>query len=69
MSEMQLDLDSGEPLSVRRFAVEESVSDLFSVLVWARSENAAIDLDALVGAESNADTCASTGVRPVVDGG
>jgi len=49
MSEMQLDLDSGEPLSVRRFEVEEAASSLFSVSVWARSENPTIDLEALVG--------------------
>ncbi len=67
MSEMQLDLDSGEPLSVRRFAVEESVSDLFSVLVWARSENAAIDLDALVG--KAASFRVAHGTRLVQDGG
>jgi type VI secretion system secreted protein VgrG len=49
MGDLQLSLDSGEPLSVRRFTVEESVSTLFSVSIWARSENAALDLESLVG--------------------
>ncbi|MBL8741399.1 MAG: type VI secretion system tip protein VgrG, partial [Myxococcales bacterium] len=49
MSEMHLQLDSGERLSVRRFEVEESASSLFCASVWARSESPTIDLDALVG--------------------
>ena len=38
-----------ESLSVRRFAVNEAISSLFTVSIWARSESPAIDLEAIVG--------------------
>ncbi|WP_437518055.1 type VI secretion system Vgr family protein [Sorangium sp. So ce1099] len=37
-------------LSVRRFAVEEAISTLFSVTVWARTPDPSLDLSAFVGA-------------------
>jgi type VI secretion system secreted protein VgrG len=50
MSTLELTFASGESsLSVRRFAIEEAVSSLFSVSVWARSPDPSVDLDALVG--------------------
>ena len=50
MSILELSFASGEDsLSVRRFAVQEAVSSLFTVSVWARSESPALDLEALVG--------------------
>jgi len=36
-------------LSVRRFSVHEAVSSLFTVSIWARSENPAIDFEAIIG--------------------
>lgn len=45
-----LSFASGEDsLSVRRFSVEEAVSALFRVSIWAVSPNASLDLEALVG--------------------
>ncbi len=50
MGQLDLWFDSGEDtLSVRRFAVHEAMSSLFSVSVWARSPNDDIDLEAIVG--------------------
>lgn len=47
---MSLLFESGEDsLSVRRFAVHEAMSSLFSVSVWARSPNDDIDLEGIVG--------------------
>src|SRR5262249_25512162 len=36
-------------LSVRHFSVHEAISGLFTVSVWARSENPSIDLEAIIG--------------------
>ena len=49
MPSLKLAVASGDALSVRRFVVSESVSSLFSVTVWARSESPDIDLEAIVG--------------------
>jgi type VI secretion system secreted protein VgrG len=50
MPVLELSFASGErSLSVRRFAVHEGVSTLFTVSVWARSVSPSIDLEALVG--------------------
>ena len=50
MSILELTFSSGEDsLSVRRFSVHESISSLFTISVWARSESPAIDLESLVG--------------------
>lgn len=50
MPVLELSFESGESsLSVRRFSVQEAVSSLFSVSIWARSESPAIDLEAIVG--------------------
>ena len=50
MSNLELSFASGESsLSVRRLAVREGVSSLFTVEVMARSEEASINLEALVG--------------------
>jgi type VI secretion system secreted protein VgrG len=47
---LQLFFASGESsLSVRRFVIQEAVSSLFSVSVWARSPDSSVDLSALVG--------------------
>jgi uncharacterized protein involved in type VI secretion and phage assembly len=47
---LSLWFDSGEDtLSVRRFAVHEAMSSLFSASVWARSPNDDIDLESIVG--------------------
>ncbi len=50
MSLLELSFADGETsLSVRRFSVYEGISTLFSVSIWAGSENPAVDLEALVG--------------------
>jgi uncharacterized protein involved in type VI secretion and phage assembly len=50
MPRIDLSFESGEEsLSVRRFAVREAVSELFTVSIWARSREPSLDLDALVG--------------------
>ena len=59
---LELSFASGEKsLSVRRFSVHEAASSLFSVSIWARSENPSIDLEALIG--KPASFRISTGVR------
>ncbi|HLM72504.1 MAG TPA: phage late control D family protein, partial [Polyangiaceae bacterium] len=46
---LELSFASGESsLSVRRFSVNEAVSSLFSISVWARSESPSIDLEAII---------------------
>ncbi len=50
MSLLELSFASGEDsLSVRRFSIQEGVSSLFTVSVWALSPNPYLDLEALVG--------------------
>ena len=50
MPALDLSFASGESsLSVRRFAVHEGLSTLFSVSVWARSPDPSLALDTLVG--------------------
>ncbi|MEZ4302365.1 MAG: type VI secretion system tip protein TssI/VgrG [Polyangiaceae bacterium] len=47
---LSLWFESGEDtLSVRRFAVHEAMSSLFSASIWARSPNDDIDLESIVG--------------------
>ncbi|WP_438044458.1 type VI secretion system Vgr family protein [Sorangium sp. So ce128] len=51
MPVLELTFERLDPsLSVRRFAVREAISTLFSVTVWARSPDPSLDLSALVGA-------------------
>ncbi|WP_437693844.1 type VI secretion system Vgr family protein [Sorangium sp. So ce176] len=51
MPVLELTFDRLDPsLSVRRFAVEEAISTLFSATVWARSPDPSLDLSAIVGA-------------------
>ena len=49
MSNAQITTAAGSPLSPRRFSVHEAVSSLFSVSVWARSEDDSIPTEAVVG--------------------
>jgi type VI secretion system secreted protein VgrG len=50
MSTFELTFQSGEAsLSVRRIAVQEAISDLFTVSVWARSTLPDIAIDSIVG--------------------
>jgi uncharacterized protein involved in type VI secretion and phage assembly len=50
MSILELGFESKESsLSVRRFAVHESMSSLFSVSIWARSPDDDLDLETIVG--------------------
>ncbi|AGP42302.1 hypothetical protein SCE1572_52070 [Sorangium cellulosum So0157-2] len=47
---MELSFEDGETsLSVRRFSVQEAISSLFTVSVWARSRNESLELDSIVG--------------------
>jgi type VI secretion system secreted protein VgrG len=50
MSFFELQFDSGESsLTVRRFSIHEAVSTPFTVTVWVRSEDPAVDLSNIVG--------------------
>lgn len=50
MAELLVGFDSKEEsLSVRRFAVSEEMSSLFSVAIWARSPDDDLDLETIVG--------------------
>ncbi len=50
MSFFELKFDSGESsLTVRRFSIHEAVSTPFTVSVWVRSEDPAVDLSGIVG--------------------
>jgi len=50
---LDLTVASGADLSVRRFAVEESVSALFTVAVWARCEEPDVDLEGIIGKDAS----------------
>ncbi len=50
---LDLKVSSGADLSVRRFSAEESVSSLFTIGVWVRSEDPDIDLEGIVGKEAS----------------
>ena len=50
MSILNLTLDgAGETLVTRRFSVQEGISNLFTVSIWAGSRNDSLDLDSIVG--------------------
>ncbi|XXX80122.1 type VI secretion system tip protein TssI/VgrG [Sorangium sp. So ce134] len=50
MSRLELSFASGEQsLSVKRFSVQEAISGLFTVSVWAHSPSPHLDLECLVG--------------------
>src|SRR5580704_13345233 len=50
MPNLTLTFASGESsLSVSRFAVHEGISTLFTVAIWALSDDPSIDLDTIVG--------------------
>jgi type VI secretion system secreted protein VgrG len=49
MPTLDLEVASGEALSVRRFEIEEAISDLFTVSLVVRSESPSVDLEAIVG--------------------
>ena len=50
MPSLELAFASGDTsLAVRRFTVHESVSNLFTVSVWARSPDSGLDLESIVG--------------------
>ncbi len=50
MPNLDLTFASGETsLAVSRFAVHEGISSLFTVSIWALSEDPSLDLDAIVG--------------------
>jgi type VI secretion system secreted protein VgrG len=46
---LELEVASGDPLSVRRFVVREAVSEPFDLDVETRSSDPSLDLDAIVG--------------------
>jgi type VI secretion system secreted protein VgrG len=49
MAKLEVVVESGDPLDVRRFDVSEHVSGLFTVGLWVRSENPSIDFEQIVG--------------------
>ena len=61
MSTFDLTFQSGETsLSVRRISVQESISDLFTVSVWARSKLPDIAIDGIVGFPASLKITAGT---------
>jgi type VI secretion system secreted protein VgrG len=52
MPKLELTVSSLDALDPRRFVVSERLSRPYLVEVWARSKNASIDLDAIVGLEA-----------------
>ncbi len=50
---LDLTVSSGADLSVRRFVVEESVSTLTTIAIWARSEDPYVDLEGIIGKEAS----------------
>ena len=68
MAQLELTFESKEEsLSVRRFAVHEAMSSLFSVSAWARSPDDDIDLEAMVG--KKAALRAASGIAFALHGG
>src|SRR5689334_18249037 len=68
MPYLELTFQCGETsLSVRRFTIHEAVSTPYSLSVWARSENPAIDLAPIAGQPAGAKITA--GYMHVVGGG
>ena len=68
MQLLELSFDCGvDSLSVRKVTVEEAVSKLFEVHVWARSPDPHIDLEAIVGRP--AEFRATTGWNEALPGG
>src|SRR5262245_26122153 len=68
MPQLELSFQSGESsLSVRRFSIHDAVSNPFTVSVWARSENPAIDLGCIVGQQAGIKLTA--GFIPRLGGG
>src|SRR5437016_5767082 len=54
MAQLELSFASGETsLSVRRFSVQEAISSLFTVSVWARSPTQDLDLESIVGKQAS----------------
>lgn len=49
MPALRLDVASGAPLDVRRFVIEEAISEPFLITVMAHCHDPALDLDAIVG--------------------
>ncbi|UQA56819.1 type VI secretion system Vgr family protein [Polyangium aurulentum] len=50
MAFFELSFECGDTsLTVRRFSIHEAVSTPFAVSLWARSENPAVDIEAIVG--------------------
>jgi uncharacterized protein involved in type VI secretion and phage assembly len=68
MSLLELAFESKEDsLSVRRFALHEGMSSLFSVSVWARSPNDDLDLETIVG--KKAELRVASGMAHAFGGG
>jgi type VI secretion system secreted protein VgrG len=53
MPTLELLLGGDSVLSVRRFSVQEALSSLFTVSVWACSDNPAVDLEAIIGKQAS----------------
>ena len=50
---LDLTVSSGADLSVRRFVVEESVSTLTTIAIWARCKDPYVDLEGIIGKEAS----------------
>ncbi|EYF04379.1 type VI secretion system Vgr family protein [Chondromyces apiculatus] len=53
MPQLDLKVASGKTLHVRRFTVEEAVSSLFTVAVWARCDEPDLDLEGIIGQDAS----------------
>src|ERR1700733_11474785 len=66
MPTLTLTFASGESsLSVSRFAVQEGISTLFTVDVWALSDDPGIDLDTIVGREASFQAVTGAAFAPL----
>ncbi len=53
MPNLELTVASGQPLSIRRFSVDEAVSSLFNASVWATSIDPDVDLEGIIGKDAS----------------
>src|SRR6185369_11001788 len=61
MTQLAVTVASGADLAVRRVVVQESLSSLFTVSVWARIKDPALDLEAITGTEASFSADAGLG--------
>ena len=61
MPNVELSCANGSPFSIQQFRVKESISELFTIEIIARSRSASVDLEGIVG--KSASLAVNTGYR------